>query len=313
MQRLLVLGTGAMASLFGARLARSGHASVTLAGSWEAALSTIGRQGITVHDAGHAWTVAVDAVSRTAPLEDFDNVIVLTKSFQTAELASVAGAAVRPGGLILTLQNGLGNREALERGAHGAHVAVGVTTIGATLVAPGCVRAFPGRIVLGVTDANRQPLQALERLIAQAGIDVATTEAIDEQVWLKLAVNCAINPLTAILGVPNGALVQRPEWLDTMTGAAREVAHVASARGLELRPDEAAEMAARVSRATADNRSSMLQDLTRGSQTEVDAMNGAVCREALRHGVATPINQHLYETIKSEERRRAATDRRASP
>jgi 2-dehydropantoate 2-reductase len=311
--KVLVLGTGAMASLVGAYLARSAEATVTLAGSWEAALSAIDRDGLTVLENGRSWNVRVRTAPRTARLTGFDVVIVLGKAFQTPELAHVAAAAVGIGGLVVTLQNGLGNREALEATVRRAHVAVGVTTLGATLLAPARVRACRGRIVLGVTDGNRLALRRLKRLLTPAGLSVTMTEAIEEHLWRKLAVNCAINPLSALLGVTNGALVENPESLSTMTAAAAEVADVARARGLALSPADAADLAVQVARDTADNRSSMLQDLTRRSRTEIDALNGAVCREARRLGVATPLNRRLHRDLKREERRlRITTDHTVS-
>src|SRR5262249_24952014 len=199
---------------------------------------------------------------------------------------------------------GLGNGEVFERVVRHAHVAIGVTTIGATLLAPGVVAACPGTIVLGAAEANRAAVETFARVLARAELPVSVTETIDDPVWRKLAVNCAINPLSALRRVPNGQLLDDPTLLATMTGAAREVAAVACARGLTLAPDQAAEMAIAVARATAANRSSMLQDLTRGSPTEIQALNGAVCRAARRVAVPVPINQRLVDDITREERHR---------
>src|SRR6185436_3180429 len=147
---ILILGTGAMGSLLAARLARGGAARVTVAGTWAEGLETIGRHGITVEDDSGCWSVPVATATLSHPGKA-DFVLVLVKSTRTAAVAGTAARAVDPGGSILSLQNGLGNIEVLARAAGHDRLAVGVATLGATLLAPGRVRAFPGRIDIGAT------------------------------------------------------------------------------------------------------------------------------------------------------------------
>jgi 2-dehydropantoate 2-reductase len=297
--RILVLGTGAMGSLVAARLARAADARVTVCGTWSQGLETIGRNGIAVEDETGCWSASV----ATAPLSDpgtADFVLVLVKSGRTTAVAGIAARALEPGGWIVTLQNGLGNREVLTRAAGHDRVAVGVATLGATLLAPGRVRAFPGRIAIGAT--STQPLARLIAAFAAAGIPTETTVAIDSLVWRKLAVSCAINPASALLGLPNGALLQSSERRAQMAAAAREVGAVAAARGIDLQADPS-ELAFEVAAATSGNRSSMLQDLDRGAATEIDALCGAVVMEGRRLGIATPVNETLWRAVREREGR----------
>jgi 2-dehydropantoate 2-reductase len=118
--------------------------------------------------------------------------------------------------------------------------------------------------------------------------------------WRKLAVNAAINALTALAGLPNGALLDDPVLAADMAAAAREVGAVAAAAGVDLGADPA-ELARAVARATAANRSSMLQDLARGAPTEVDAIQGEVLRLGRRLGVPTPVNERLWRAVRSRE------------
>ena len=145
--RVLVLGTGAMGSLLAARLARGGAARVSVAGTWAEGLEAIRTDGITVEDETGPWSVrvATTSLSEAGPA---DFVLVLVKSTRTAAVAGTAARALRPRGTIVSLQNGLGNREVLARAAGAGRVTVGVATLGATLLGPGRVRPFPGRIVL---------------------------------------------------------------------------------------------------------------------------------------------------------------------
>lgn len=300
--RVLILGTGAMATTFGAHLARAEEAAATLAGTWIAALEAIRRQGARVEDASGVWTSRPGA-SLIAAAPEADVVLVLVKSTHTdtTDIARAVRRAADAGALVVTLQNGLGNREALQNAAGVDHVAVGVATLGATLLGPAHVRVFPGDVVLAQegrpTDAR---LQHLAGLLSRAGIPAALSPDVEPLVWGKLAVNCAINPLAALTGLTNGALLEHPRLRTLMSRAAREVSDVATAKGIPLSQDPA-ERAEAVAQATGQNRASMLQDLERGVPTEIAFLNGAVVAEAARHRVPTPVNEWLWRSVRARE------------
>lgn len=304
--RTLVIGTGALACAFGARLARAGT-PVTLAGTWRAGLRTCGGRGIRVHEDGGSWTARVNTTSLGERVDAVDLVLVLVKSRRTESVAPLAARAVSPSGLVVTLQNGLGNREILERHAGAGRVATGIALLGATLLGPGEVRFFPGRVVLGLEPGTRAAVRLVAERFRAAGIDVDLEARVECHVWRKLAANCAINPLTALAGVPNGALLERPEWREELRAAAREVGMVAQAKGIDLGASAEA-LAEEVAAATAANRSSMLQDLARGAVTEIDALNGAVVAEGRRLGVSTPVNAELWRRVRGVEGRHSGRE-----
>jgi 2-dehydropantoate 2-reductase len=289
-----------MASLFAARLARAGQANLTLTGSWSAALQAITARGVSVEEDGRTWTVPMATAASSDTLGPADFVLVLVKSHQTAAVADTVARALAPAGLAVTLQNGLGNRDVLAQVVGEERVAVGVATLGATLVAPGRVRAVPGDVILGAEPAAADRIQALAGLFRAAGIDTHVSAEIRQAVWRKLAVNCSINPLSALHGVPNGALLESPALRASLADAAREVGAVAAACGIDLAADPA-ELAVSVATKTATNRSSMLQDFDRGSPTEIDALCGAVVREGRRRGVPTPVNESLWQQVRIRE------------
>jgi 2-dehydropantoate 2-reductase len=294
---LLIFGTGALACIFGARLARTGT-PVTLVGTWHAALERIAADGVSVEDGSGTWSERVGVRHRGDELPRGEPVLVLVKSFQTA---SVAHAAARPGGLILTLQNGLGNRETLNAAAP-ERVALGVATMGVTLLAPGRVRdGGPGRVALG--DDLPRLGDDLDAAAARLGaaFPVERHADVERLVWRKLAVNCAINGPAALLGVANGGLLEAAERRTLLERTAREVAAVAEARGTPIDTDPAA-LAVGVATQTATNRCSMLQDLDRGAPTEVEAIYGALVREAARLAVPVPENERLYAALLRRER-----------
>ena len=288
-----------MGCFFAARLARSGT-RVTIAGTWADALARAANPGITVEEGGSRWTVRVAVCHRDALSPDaFDWTLVLVKAHHTADVAAIAADATDGHGLIATLQNGWGNRETLEAEAPG-RVAAGITVTGISVVGPAHVRGNYKRTVLGSDAGTERRVRRVADLLAEAGLATEVSAAIDGHIWAKLAVNCALNPLSALLGLPNGVLVADEANRDTVTAAAREVGAVAQARGTPVEGDPA-EAALAVATSTAQNRSSMLQDLDRGAATEVDFINGAVCREGRRVGVATPVNDRLWRAIRERQ------------
>ncbi len=303
--RVLIAGTGAMACLVGARLARAG-AAVTLTGSWREAIDAIASRGLRVHEPEGSWSARVATAPIDCLRESFPLALVLVKSPQTAAVAASLTRALDATGLAVTLQNGLGNPELLAARLGEGRVAAGIAVMGALLLAPGEVRAVPGRIVLGAEPATRERITRLVARFQAAGIPATIADDLAAAVWAKLAANCAVNPLTALYGLTNGAL-ERPDLLPQVEAAAREVGAVAAAKGIRLARDPVVSTLETM-RATAANRSSMLQDVERGARTEIDALCGAVVREGRRLGVATPTNADLFRRIREREGRPLARE-----
>jgi 2-dehydropantoate 2-reductase len=200
---------------------------------------------------------------------------------------------------VVTLQNGVGNRELLVEVLGAERVGQGVTALGATLLGPGQVR-HAGQ---GATVFARAPdpagMAALAELFNACGLPAELADDLDELVWSKLLVNAGINALTALLRVPNGALARVPQARALLEQAVAEAAAVAQARGVAVRADEAQVRVLAVAEATGANRSSMLQDVLRGSPTEIATINGALVREGRRLGVPTPLNELLTALVEA--------------
>lgn len=293
---LLITGTGALASLFGARLAAAG-VEVTMLGSWPEGLAALRAHGVRLVEADgaqRAWPVRIAA--DPAECRGIPYALVLVKAWQTERAAQQLAACLPAVGLALTLQNGWGNREALEQALGPDRVALGTTTLGATLLAPGVVRAGgQGPVTLG----SHPRVQPLANLLRAAGFDVRLAGDVAGLAWGKLVINAAINPLTALLRVPNGQLLERPEARALMGLAASEAAAAGLAQGLHLPFDDPVAAAEDVARRTAVNHSSMYQDVQRGRPTEIDAICGAVVQAGERVGVATPVNRTLWLLVRA--------------
>jgi 2-dehydropantoate 2-reductase len=225
-----------------------------------------------------------------------DLALILVKSHKTPGAAALARRVTQPQGLALTLQNGLGNLEIIEEAMGPARSALGVTSQGAAVVAPGLLLAGgPGPTCLAARPTTI-PLDDIVALFRQAGMETSLLDDVDAVVWGKLAVNAAINPLTALLETPNGFLAQHDAARRLLRLAALEAVAVAQAQGIAV-GEEAADRALTVARSTATNRSSMLQDVERGEPTEIDAISGQIVTIGRQLGIDAPVNETLWRLV----------------
>lgn len=306
--RVVIFGVGAMGCLFAARLNR--EAQVTVVGHWPEQLLALERHGIRLLERdGSTTTARVGVTNDPLRVSSPDLVLVLVKSTQTQHAAAMArrlmGSDPRCP-LVLTLQNGLGNREVLAREVGWERTACGVTAQGATVLAPGRVRhAGHGPTFVGVEGNRRGALEPVARLLNDVGLRTELREDGEVLRWEKLALNAAINPLTALLGVSNGRLAREPGTHPLLAAAAREVVAVARARGLVLFGAQPGllDRVLEVCRQSAQNRSSMLQDISARRRTEIDAICGEVVKKGREVQVATPINALFLQRVHELESR----------
>jgi 2-dehydropantoate 2-reductase len=330
--KIAVIGAGALGSLLAGLLKLAEPAAeIWLVGGphSRAQLAAIEKQGLTLELApavARDWPGAArfgPALHGLLPVQGLrlayqpddlpgpvDLALVAVKSYQTAAVAPHIAALLAPDGLAVTLQNGLGNLELLQAALGLLKAAQGVTALGATWLEPGKVRfTGPGLTTFARPDdpgPENPRLLELAALLERADLPVAFNPDLSGLLWGKLVVNCAINPLTALLDCPNGALLQDPASRELMEAVATETAGIARTAGIHLPYpyDQAAAQAARVAGLTSANISSMLADVRRGSPTEIEAINGAVVREAARLGVSAPLNRTLYLLVRALTRPR---------
>jgi 2-dehydropantoate 2-reductase len=323
--RITIVGAGAMGSLLAARLAGSvGRGSpddpdtaidhVLLYGRPSDHLERIAADGLILTERnGTTATLNIPVSSDARDVEGSDLVIVLVKAHASAESVAPLKSVLNRETVVLTLQNGLGNasalRSALLNDGVRPHVWLGVTTQAAIRTAPGEVTHTGD----GITAIGRRTSSANTRIRTTANALTAanwSTVAVDDihrWVWRKLAVNAAINPLTALGGVQNGAIASDPALRLAATTLASEVVAVAQAHKVTIDRNEVLAAVDEVARATGENRSSMLVDLEQGERTEIDAINGAVISEANRVGIKVPANQLVTALIRAREGRGSST------
>jgi 2-dehydropantoate 2-reductase len=233
-------------------------------------------------------------------------VLIAVKTYATEAALAACAPHLDPGALLVSLQNGLEQRAMIEAALGTARpILLAPTSEAATLLATGGVRRVgAGSTTLGwasdVRDERRRA--ALLEAFGRAGLAVRFAEPIEPHVWAKAIVNAALNPVTALAGVVNGEVLASPALLRRALTLGAEAYAVARAEGVTLPfADAAAEIEA-VARASAANRSSMLQDLECGRPTEIDAINGAIVRRGRARGVATPENERIVDEVRARAR-----------
>ncbi|HUF00482.1 MAG TPA: 2-dehydropantoate 2-reductase [Anaerolineales bacterium] len=296
MKNILIVGTGALATLFAARLAQAKY-QITMLGSWKAGLDALRRDGARLVDPdGNQHQFEVQALDNPSECRGIKHALVLVKAWQTERAAQQLKESLAQDGLAVTLQNGLGNRETLAQSLGMGRVALGITTTGATLLGPGLVRASGEGII---SMERNQALSPIEAALRSAKFNVNVVDDAQSLIWGKLVINAAINPLTALLRVPNGKLLERPAAREMMKALAQEAAQVAYAEKIPLPFSDPVAAAEEVALKTAGNHSSMLQDILRGAPTEIDAICGAVVNAAQRHTIDTPANWACWTLVKA--------------
>jgi 2-dehydropantoate 2-reductase len=233
-----------------------------------------------------------------------DLAIILVKSYRTAQAAQQVAQLLAADGLAISLQNGLGNTDILGAVLGVEHSIQGTSLLGANLLGPAHVAVASLHATTIAVDVEmplpqRHNLELLQKCFELVGVPLHFTDNLQSVLWAKLIINCAVNPVAALLDIPNGALLKSEATRQLMTAVAQEVVLVAHAYGVNLPfPDSHAPThAMHAAEINSDNFCSMLQDLRRGRPTEIEAINGAVVRIAESLGLTAPINQTLTQLI----------------
>lgn len=301
--RIGIVGPGAMGLLHAIHMTHAGVPVTLLDHRKSRARRLSGGLQLWIPGSEGGGTLQVQAPCRALHMvkEPFDLLIFTVKACATARAAESATHLLKPETVLVSLQNGLGNVEALQQHQKAELVLAAVTTSGATLHDEHTVvQRGLGTISMGSPAGNLELAAQVAALFERGGLPAEAVTAIWPVIWRKLAVNCAINPLTAMLDIENGLLLDAPVR-HLMGEVAFEVGQVARALGVEVEPRELPRAAEEVCRLTAKNVSSMLQDVRSGRQTELEQLNGAVVRRAEQVGLKAPLNMALASLLKAHQ------------
>ncbi|MCX5901804.1 MAG: 2-dehydropantoate 2-reductase, partial [Proteobacteria bacterium] len=272
--KIVIAGAGAMGCLFAAMIAGAEH-KLHLLEQDAGRVAAIRRSGISIKRDGVELSVTMPAItSNVCDAGIADIVLLLVKAYDTENAIQACLPAIGPHTTVLTLQNGLGNIEAITRYVPQSLILAGTTAHGATLLGNGRVRhAGSGDTVIGaLVPEGAMRAYAVREVFQSAGIPTMVVHDINSVLWGKLLVNVGINALTAIMGVIYGRVGDTEHLHAVMRRAVLEGAAVALRLGIPLPYPDPVERTAEVCRATAENISSMNQDIRSGRRTEIDSI-----------------------------------------
>lgn len=292
---LIILGTGALATLFAANLSAADN-KITLLGNWNAIPGSSTIKNVQV-EGYPSLKINISHDPNVLPLTNY--ALILIKSRQTENSVQKLSTCLARSGVAITLQNGIGSERYLKNLLGEDRVVSGVTTQGATLIRPGVVRSFGvGRIWL---EAHPK-IDKIARMLGSGGFNIIIVKSIDAYKWGKLVINSAINPLTAIFRKRNGFLISDQAAFELLKRILAESVSVASAINITLPYSDPIEAATEVIRETKDNISSTLQDIYRNVPTEIDQINGEIIRSGEKTGVRVPMNKLVSELVMTRKR-----------
>ena len=303
---IVVVGSGAVGSFYGAMLARAGH-RVTLIGR-APHVQAIEQLGLRLHMAGRVETVRIGATTELSAVRGADLVLFCVKSTDTEALARQIAPLLDANAIVLSLQNGVDNARVLTQhlNQHASQLVVPTAVYVATAMPEaGVVQHFGrGDLVIGTMscDSNRptneKRLQAIVDLFAIAQVPVRISPDVMGELWGKLLVNCAYNAISAVTQMPYGKMAALPAIVETQHAVVREVVAVALADGQNLLLAESLKAVERIASSMPEQMSSTAQDIARGKPTEIDHLNGFIARRGAELGAATPVNQALFALVK---------------
>ena len=305
--RVVVIGAGAMGSLFGGTLAGGGLA-VTVLDTNAEHIDAINAHGLRIEGYGGERTVRVPATTRGGELPRADVVLVQTKALDTAAAVESARGAFGPRTVAISFQNGLGNEELIGGIVGHERVLGGLTAQGATRIGPGVVHNFGDlpTYIGEMRGGSSARAERIARAFTAAGLPTHASADIRRDMWKKLLGNVGLSPTSAITNLSQVELMSVPELREVVLAAVDEAAAVGAAEGVELDLEEARSVLLKLvdtsGGGTGHAKSSACNDILNRRRTEVDWINGSIVRLGEKHGVPTPVNRTLVGAVKGLEK-----------
>jgi len=306
--RILIVGAGALGGLVGGYLTRAGE-DVTLLEVNQARARLLNDQGLQISRVGQEEeSFPVRVVTSVDGLAPFDLVFVAVKTYQTEDAIRSVMNAVGPSTLFLSVQNGIGNAEAIARMVGPERVLCGITYHSVQHMGPARLQFRPGIKpiqIASMTGRVTREVELIGGVFGRAGLDTNVVPTVDQAVWQKLLHNAVVNSISAVTGLNCREILADEDLIAFGRDLCNEIVTVMRARGIPIVDEEDPFRPVMGSlKALGKNRPSMWQDLAKGARTEIDAINGAIVTEARRLGLEAPHNAALVHFIHSRERQK---------
>lgn len=295
---IVIMGAGAIGSLFGALLSKKNN--VMLIGR-TSHVKAIRKNGLNIEDKTQL-NVKIPAEDSVDKVTFSPNLLILTvKSFDTRSAINQAMQIIDDTTIILNLQNGLDNIGMIEKVVDSKQIIAGVTTHGAFFSRPGVIRhTGKGRTTLGELNGKKTGrIKHIADLFNEVGVETIVSEDIIKEMWVKAIVNSSINPLTTFFQCKNGYLLENPILEKIVEKVCKESTSIAKASGINLLNQHTIQKTKEVIRITSENHSSMLQSFKKGKKTEIDSINGKIVDIGKKNGVDSAMNEILVYLVTS--------------
>ncbi|RAV30014.1 ketopantoate reductase family protein [Sinomicrobium soli] len=306
---ILIYGIGGVGGYFGARLAATEHHVTFIARGKH--LEAIRENGLLVKSFLGDFRARPDLCTdtlNTVPQPDL--VILGVKSWQLPEAARALRTILKPGTLVLPLQNGVDNSEKLRQFIPEQQILTGFCNLISFVEAPGIIRhaAFNPRLSFGETD-NRKTERALQtdRVFRQAGINSSIPEDIHREIWRKFMFITTISGLGGLTRVPIGTIRQSAYLYRMMRDTAEEILAVARAGNIDLNPSDVDDVMDIINNQAPESTASTQRDIMAGKPSELENFNGYIVREAKKLGIPVPVNEMIFECLLPMEKKARET------
>ena len=299
--KIAVLGAGAMGCLYGAALAEIGN-DVLFIDVSEKTIQTINEDGVTLETDKGKRKISARACKANETNENFDLIILFTKTIHSKMALASIKHLLNDKVTVLTIQNGLGNKELVEGFVDEKQIVLGMTGFPADLLGPANV-ASHGTSYTGIIDANgviSKNSLAIADEITKAGLNCKVTHDVFEYIWEKVCFNAAVNGLCAASELSVGEVAEyggRKLAYDI----AREGIKIAKLKAIEADFTKVKEMLDNAFTNHYDHKPSMLQDVLAKRETEIDSINGQIVKLAKEEGSDTPMNETVYTLVKMKQ------------
>ncbi|WP_394250718.1 2-dehydropantoate 2-reductase [Vibrio profundi] len=288
---ITIVGPGAIGSLWAIKLFQAGH-SVSL---WSRTQSSSISLSL---DDSDAITFSNNNVS---DLQAADLILFTVKAWQVENAATPLLKHIHKDAILMFMHNGMGALDKIEKIISTYPVMIATTTQAA--FKPSTIQVKHtglGETQLGAFNHLGNQCRFLVDVLNHALPNVTWNSKIQHALWNKLAINCAINPLTGLNQIKNGQLADS-RHLEALNDISHELYLVMKAENVECELDALRSTITAVIQATANNNSSMKQDMYYQRKTEIDFITGYLIRKAEEHGIDVPVNRALYQSVKKQE------------
>ncbi|QTL97149.1 2-dehydropantoate 2-reductase [Iocasia frigidifontis] len=299
--KILVIGAGAMGSIYGGHL--SLHNEVYMVDKNIEVIEKINTDGLTLVEDGEDVIYRPIALESTEDIGEVDLVILFVKSLYSKIALKENQHVLGKDTYILTLQNGAGHEDILEEFVSKNRIILGTTQDNGAVIEPGKVRrGGVGKTNFGMlVDDSDKMLAKCKTVFDACGFDCKIYDNIQQLIWNKLFTNISLSVVTGILQVPIGYVVSDEYAWNMTKSLIYEALQVAKEMGLEFDENEIIERVREISISSPDGLTSIYTDLKKGRKTEVDTISGSVVRAAEKVGVSVPVHEFVVNFVHAME------------